>query len=231
MLYFRTLLSTLAVMVVPLIFLALFSHFTRMSFSGLLADALASSVRLFIAYVIAALIAWTAGILFFRGKRAQTALPLFDVLQSFPTFAALPLATYFWGATNFTVIFFLVITVIWPILFSVIGSLKHARRDLEEAATIVGLRGILYLRYYLLPLSLTGLITGSIIGIGEGWEALIATEMIVNVQQGLGNFFSQYGQNVPVTMFGILGFLLFIFCLDKVIWLRLLDWSYEKIGE
>jgi ABC-type nitrate/sulfonate/bicarbonate transport system permease component len=66
-------------------------------------------VRLFIAYIIAAGLGWIFAVGLTGGKRADIMLPLFDVLQSFPTFAALPLVIYAWGPSNTTVIFFLVL--------------------------------------------------------------------------------------------------------------------------
>jgi ABC-type anion transport system duplicated permease subunit len=95
----------------------------------------------------------------------------------------------------------------------------------------MGLRGWDYLKYYLVPLSIPGIITGSIVGLGEGWEALVATEMIVGTKTGLGPFFQGFSQNVPVTIFGILGFLIIIFSINKLLWIPLLDWSHSKLEE
>ena len=159
------------------------------------------------------------------------ALPIFDVMQSFPTFAALPLATVVWGPSNTTIIFFLIITVIWPILFSLISSLKLIWRDWEEASEIAQLRGFNYLRYVLWPASIPGIITGSIIGLGEGWEALVATEMISGNHFGLGSFFATYSQSSMITAFGILGLLIMIFSVNKLVWLPLLDWSHTLTEE
>lgn len=76
-----------------------------------------------------------------------------------------------------------------------------------------------------------GFITGSIVGLGEGWEALIATEIIVGMDTGLGNFFQTYSTNPKITAFGVLGFLILIFSINKVIWLPLLEWSHRKMEE
>jgi ABC-type nitrate/sulfonate/bicarbonate transport system permease component len=225
------LLITFLFIVVPLLFLWVFAGIAHVTASTLFIELGTSVTRLAIAYVIAAVLAWGFAIMFYRGKFAAVALPIFDVLQSFPTFAALPLATYVWGRSDTTVILFLVITVIWPIFFSIISNLRLTKHDWEESAEIVGLKGIDYLRYYLLPVSIPGLITGSIIGLGEGWEAMVATEIIVNTRDGLGNFFQSYAQNPTVTTFGIFGLLLFIFSINKLLWLPLLDWSHRMMEE
>ncbi len=169
--------------------------------------------------------------IFYKGKVATVALPVFDVLQSFPTFAALPIAVTLWGPSEMTIISFLVITIIWPIFFSLISSLSMIRRDWQEAVTLYHLRGWNYVRYFLWPASRAGLVTGSIIGLGEGWEALIATEIIVSAPKGLGAFFTSVNTNATVTAFGILGFLLLIFSLNKILWLPLLRWSHKHMEE
>lgn len=219
------------VIVAPLIFLFLFSRIIDVAASKLFWDVFVSSGRLAVAYIIAVSLAWVLAAAFYKGKRADIALPAFDVLQSFPTSAILPMAAFFWGATNTTVIFFLAITVIWPIIFSIISSLKLIKHDWDDAAEIMGLKGKDYVRYFILPASIPGLITGSIIGLGEGWESLVATEIILNIKTGLGDFFQFFSHNPMVTAFGIFGFLLFIFSLSKIIWLPLLEWSHKTMEE
>jgi len=223
--------STLIVVTIPFIFLLVFSELTHIAGTLLFQDLSFSFVRLVIAYIFAILFGWLFAVLFYKGKRALIALPLFDVLQSFPTFAALPLATYVWGVSNFTVIFFLIITIIWPVFFSIISSLKLIKHDWEAAVQIMRLAPLDYLRYYLIPITIPGIITGSIIGLGEGWEALIATEIIVGLKSGLGSFFQSYSKDVPITLFGILGFLILIFSINKLLWLPLLEWSHRELEE
>ncbi len=222
---------TLATVVAPFVYLFFFSQLAHIASARLFYDLLVSCWRLLIAYAIAVLFGWLMAVCFYRGRRAVVALPLFDVLQSFPTFAALPTAVYFWGQTNFTTIVFLVLTVVWPIFFSVLSSMKLIKHDWEEAAEISGLRGWDYFRLFLLPLSIPGLITGSIVGLGEGWEALVATEIIVSMKTGLGQFFQNNAENTAVTAFGILGFLILIFVINKLLWIPLLDWSHHTMEE
>lgn len=225
------LLITFFIVVLPFVFFLAFSQFAHITIRQLFFNLFISSFRLLLAYLIAVVVAWVLAIFFYRGKAAMIALPFFDVMQSFPTFAALPLATILWGPSNTTIVFFLVITVIWPILFSLISSLKLIRRDWEEAAEIAQLRGFNYLRYVVWPASIPGLVTGSIIGLGEGWEALVATEIISGNKLGLGSFFNAYSQNTMITAFGILGLLILIFSINKLIWLPLLEWSHSITEE
>ncbi len=223
--------ATMLFILVPFAFLMAFSRVAHIQANQLSLSLAVSLWRIAIAYLISAFLGWACAVLFYRGKRATVALPVFDLLQSFPTYAALPIATLYWGPSNLTVIFFLVLAIIWPIFFSVVSSLKLIRRDWEEAVEISGLRGIDYLRYFVWPVSKPGLITGSIIGLGDGWEALVATEIIIGVKSGLGNFFQAFNQNITITALGILGFLLIIFSINKLFWLPLLEMSHRDVEE
>ncbi len=223
--------ATFAVLSLPVIALGLLAYVENIALGPFLIGVALSSVRLFIAYLIAVVVGWVLAVSFATGKRSAVALPVFDVLQSFPTFAALPLAIALWGVSNLTVILFLVITVIWPIFFSIVSSRKLIRRDWQDAATMSGLKGFKYLRYFIIPATLPGLITGSIIGLGEGWEALVATEIIVGIKSGLGPFFSLNNQNVTITIFGISALLVIIFTINKLLWLPLLQWGHGLTEE
>lgn len=222
---------TFILVVGPLLFLFFFSRLAHIATGSLLVDISFSLWRLLVAYIIAAFFGWLLAIAFYRGRRSNIALPFFDVLQSFPTFALLPLVTLFWGTSNVTVVAFLVVTIIWPVLFSTISSLKLINKDWKESAEIYGLGGYDYFRRFLLPISIPGVITGSVIGLGEGWEALVATEIIIGIQSGLGGFFQFYSTNPTITAFGILGLLLIIFSVNKLIWLPLMDRGHELMEE
>lgn len=222
---------TIGVVLMPFLFLLLFSQAADIATGKLFTDVFISLWRLTVAYIISAVIGWLLAIAFYRGKRADIALPAFDLLQSFPTFAVLPLATLAFGASNTSVIFFLVITVVWPILFSILSSLKLIKSEWYEAVQMSRLRGWNYFRYFLFPVSIPGLVTGSIVGIGEGWEALVATEIVIGMQSGLGGFFNQFSTNIAITGFGVLGLLLIIFSINKLVWLPLLEWSHKKMEE
>ncbi len=223
--------ATFGVIAVPFLAFLAVSRFAQIGSADLFRNILISSLRLLAAYVIAAAFAWIWAASFHSGRRAAIALPFFDVLQSFPTFAALPTAVIFFGASNTTVIVFLVFTIIWPIFFSIISSLKLVKRDWEEAVHISGIRGTAYIKKFLWPASVPGLVTGSIVGLGEGWEALVATEIVVQTQSGLGSFFNAFSRFPGITAFGILGLLLLIFSMNKLIWLPLLERSHRMMEE
>ncbi|MDB5204203.1 MAG: binding-protein dependent transport system inner rane protein [Candidatus Taylorbacteria bacterium] len=225
------LLALAGILVLPLILLGGFSAFTKMNFIVLINDLGISLARMFWATIISIVLGWLFAVLFYHGRRARIALPIFDVLQSLPTSAALPVAVIYFGASNFVVIVSLIFAIIWPIFFSIISSLKLIRHDWVEAVEVSRIKGFDYLRYFLVPVSIPGLITGTIIGLGDGWEALVATEIIVHVHIGLGNFFSTVSANPTATVLGIVCLLSVIFAINKSIWLPLLERSHKIMEE
>lgn len=227
----RHLLVTLIFLVAPFIFLLGFSRLAHIATATLFLDLFVSLARLLIAYSISVILGWLLAVAFYRGPRAAVALPVFDVLQSFPTFAVLPLATMFWGPSNSLVIFFLVMTIVWPLIFPIISSLKLIKRDWEETVAISGISGLNYLRYFIWPVSVPGLVTGSIIGLGNAWQAIVATEIIIGSRIGLGSFFQSFSANPTVTAFGIFGLLLIVFSINKLLWLPLIEQSHNLMEE
>lgn len=219
------------IVVVPLLMFVGFSLFTGIALPSVFENLGVSIYRIVTALIISIVLGWTAAVLFYHGPRSKVALPAFDVLQSLPTSATLPIATLYLGPSDATVIIFLVFTIVWPMFFTVVSSLKQVRKDWVEAVQMSRISGFDYIRLFLVPVSVPGLVTGTIIGLGEGWEALIATELIVHAPRGLGSFFDSFSTDIWSTTFGILALLAVIFAVNKLIWLPLLEWSHTLIEE
>ena len=227
----RHLLVAFGILILPLVALFIFSLVSDIDFLNALFDLSISMWRLTIAFIIATIVAWLLVVVVIGGRTESTALAIFDVLQSLPTFVILPIAVHTFGQTEITIILFLALTIIWPIIFSIVSALKQADKSWHEAVVISRLSGVDYVRYYLLPVTTPGIVTGAIIGLGEGWEALIATELLLHTNTGLGPFFSSFSDNTTMTFFGILIFLSVIFALNKFIWLPLLERSHNLIAQ
>ncbi len=224
-------LVTIILVIMPVIFFLFFAKVTSITTAQLFTDIGVSLARMTIAFLISILLGWSLAVIFYKGKASVVALPVFDVLQSVPTFAALPLAVMYWGKSTGTVVFFLVVAMIWPILFSIISSLKLIKNEYHEAITIYGLKGWKRIKYFIFPASVPGLVTGAIVGLGEAWEAIIATEIIINIRSGLGPFFQTFADNPKITLFGILGLLMIIFSINKILLLPLLERSHSLVEE
>ena len=189
----------------------------------------ASFSRVAIAYIIAFVLSIIIALIVVSNKAFEAILlPVFDVLQSFPSFVLFPvLVVALQNQPNTVIIFVLVITMIWPLLFAIISGIKGRRNDLEEAATVFGAVGLKRFFNFTLPLLMPSIVTGSIVSWGEGWEFIIGAELLVHTNFGVGQylgFLADSRQNQPL-IFGIILLLFFLFILNKLIWLPLLHTS------
>src|SRR4051812_5792703 len=85
------LLVACCILMFPVVSLFVFSLLTKISFFIAIHDLTISVIRLGIAFVIAVILAWLLVVIFIRGKTENVALALFDIFQSLPTFAILPI--------------------------------------------------------------------------------------------------------------------------------------------
>ncbi len=199
---------------------------TNLDQTQLYAGILVSFLRTTAAYVISLIFALTIALIMSSSVWIENLfLPIFDVLQSFPSFALFPvLAVALQSAPELVIIIVLVIAMIWPILFTVLSGLKNRRQDLEEAATIFGAKGWKRLQFFTFPELLPSIITGSIVGWGDGWELIIGAELLVSVKIGIGHYLGELGSSQQNTLlaFGIVALMFFLFFINKLIWLPLL---------
>ncbi|MDP4038361.1 MAG: ABC transporter permease subunit [bacterium] len=152
-------------------------------------------------------------------------LPILDVSQSFPTFALAPLMVIILGANSLSIITTIVFaTMIWPMIFSLVGAIKTEKLDLADAATIYGAKkGFKRLINYRLPSFLPAFLSGSIVAWGLGWDAIFGAEIIARVN-GIGGYLGQlsYAGKAALLFLGIIIYLILIFVLNQLIWLPLL---------
>lgn len=208
--------------VTAVIMVALFIIF-RIDLSVFLGDFWLSLTRVSIGYVIALLLALVLTLVTLQTAISENILlPILDVLQSFPSFALIPLLAIYFGRSHTSVIIVLSIAMIWPILFATISAFKGIKPDLAEAATIFGAVGWKRLWYFTLPAISSGIVTGSIVAWGEAWDVIIGAEIILRTP-GLGQYFSRFGETASIRpLLAIGGLLLIIYLINKLLWLPLL---------
>ncbi len=220
--------TPISLVVVGLIVLtALTFGFTQVNAFQFIWGFFLSFIRVLFAYIIALVIALITSLLVTKNKKVEDiALPILDVLQSFPSFALLPLFLTIMGKNVIIVIFLLFITMIWPIMFALLSGIKSFNSEVLDAATIFGARGFKKFEHVTLPLIFPSLVTGSIVAWGEAWEAIIATEIIVRIP-GVGTYLADAGEasNNHILIIGILLLMLLLFILNKLFWIPLLNSS------
>jgi ABC-type nitrate/sulfonate/bicarbonate transport system permease component len=207
-------------------------YFTGVGWSTLINAVLYTTYRLVLAYGIALVIGTAIGLLVGWSPFSDHLFPVFDILQNIPSFALIPFFIYFFGYTDQMIILFAVSSIIWPILFAILAAIKSAHTDLSDAATIFGARGLKRIPHYLTPLSLPAILTGSIVGIAIGWEAVIGGEIITNIS-GFGSFIkdaSSTGVNQEAVA-GMCVILVIVFLVNRLVWAPLLSESSRRYAE
>lgn len=191
-----------------------------------------TTYRLAIAYGIALVLGVSIALLVGWSPFADTLFPIFDMLQNIPSFTLIPFFIYFFGHTDQTIVLFAVTSIIWPILFAVLAAIKGAHADMNDAASIFGARGFRRITAYLAPLSFPSILTGSIVGIAIGWEAVIGAELITNIL-GFGGFIETASATgiSQTALAGMLSILLIVFVINRLIWAPLLAESSKRYAE
>lgn len=208
-----------------LIIIAVILFYTGNS-SGLLVESLMLSLfRLSVAYAISLIIATIIAISISNTKFGDYLIPVFDVLQNLPSFALIPIFVIWLGYTNLMTIVFAATSILWPILFYMLHSLKTAPKDLEDSAKIFGARGLRKILFFSLPIAFPAAVTGSIVGFSIGWEAIIGVE-IIGLTNGIGPFLNGFSNgNNNNLILGISALLVIVFLINRLVWMPLLKKS------
>lgn len=111
--------------------------------------------------------------------------PLVLFFQAVGDIAWLPILLVWFGFGLATMTFVIFYTVMFPIVFNVSLGVRTIRPELVRAAQSLGAPGWRILGEVLIPGTMPNLITGLRNGLGYGWRALIAAEIIVGTS-GLG---------------------------------------------
>lgn len=154
----------------------------NVSFGTIMIAALYTCARLLVAYVLAVLVAVPLALLVTSNKMLEEILlPVFDILESVPILALFPVIIMLFIQFNFlngAAIFILFLSMLWNIVFTLVGGLKIIPRDIIDAARIFGLSGFNFIRRVILPAIFPQLVTGSILAVAQGWNLIIVAEVL-----------------------------------------------------
>jgi NitT/TauT family transport system permease protein/taurine transport system permease protein len=126
------------------------------------------------------------GILIGLSQTAYRALwPIVLFFQAIGDIAWLPILLIWFGFGLTTMTFVIVYTVIFPVVFNTVLGVRSVPRDLPRAALSLGAPRWRVLTDVILPGALPNIVTGLRNGLGYGWRALIAAEIIVGTS-GIG---------------------------------------------
>jgi len=161
--------------------LLLFSH-------GILVEYIRTSIAMiFVATAISLAIGVPLGFLVGSNRYAARALETFlRYLQGISGIAWLPLVVIWFGFTHLTTLAIVIYTLAVPIIFNTMTGVRAVPEHYALGLRSLGAGRLRVIRDVYLPGALPSIMVGLRLGMGYGWRALIAAEMLVR-QGGLGD--------------------------------------------
>jgi ABC-type nitrate/sulfonate/bicarbonate transport system permease component len=145
----------------------------------------ASLQRELVAFVYAS-VAIPIGILMGWSKKAQSLLePVFEMLRPIPPIAWIPLAILWFGIGDLQNQFIIFLGIFFPLLINTITGVKNVEHNVVRAARCLGASELDVLLKVVFRAAMPQIITGIRVGLGVGWMALVAAEL-VGATSGLG---------------------------------------------
>lgn len=111
--------------------------------------------------------------------------PLMEILRPVPPLAWIPLSILWFGIGDIQNQFIIFLGIFFPILLNTIAGVKNIEPNLIRAAQCLGAGEWQILRRVVLKAALPQIVTGIRVGLGVGWMALVAAEL-VGASSGLG---------------------------------------------
>jgi NitT/TauT family transport system permease protein len=210
------------------------------SFSDIFVSLLMSTGRIFAAYFFAVIVALPLAVLAASGKIAEKIfLPIFDIIECVPTLAFFPILIVFfvqYGYINGAAIFILFLSMVWEIVFTLVGGLKIIPSDIQDVSKVFHLNPLQRFFRVTLPAIFPQFITGSILAMAQGWNLVIVAEVLhvyiphgsgVTDLRGIGSLLvnaSAAGQN-SLFVAALLFIILAIGFLNFFVWQKLLHYA------
>jgi NitT/TauT family transport system permease protein len=151
--------------------------------------------RAFLGFVIALVIATPLGLLVAKVKVVRSAIgPSLSGLQSLPSVAWVPAAVLWFGLTDATIYFVVLLGSVPSIANGLVAGIDQIPPILPRAGRVLGARGLAAARHILLPAALPGYLAGCKQGWAFSWRSLMAAEIIA-AGPALGVGLGQYLKN------------------------------------
>lgn len=192
--------------------------------SNLLIDTTFSWVRMFIALGLSILISIAVGIYAATSRAAERIiLPIVDILQTLPILAFFPFMIYIVVSTvpgalgvNIAVIFLIVTSMIWNIIFGVYEGVKTLPKEYFELSALYRLRLSQKLRKIFIPAIMPRVIEQSILSWSIGLFYLVTSEIFStgtttkSVAHGIGVAITTYAATGAGYVLALVIFIMFV---------------------
>jgi NitT/TauT family transport system permease protein len=167
-----------------------------------------------------------------RPRVARVAQPLAQIAASFPVNMTFPFIVGFFIAAHIPInvgsVLLIALGTQWYILFNVIAGAMAIPTDLQEAASLFGLRQWRLWKTLIIPAIFPFWVTGAVTAAGGAWNASIVAEVATwgkdkLVADGLGAYIAQVTEkgDKPAIYFGIAVMALFVVVINRALWRRL----------
>jgi NitT/TauT family transport system permease protein len=142
--------------------------------------------RVFLGFLLAALVAIPLGIIIGWSKTVENFLSLIiGILRPIPPIAWIPFAILWFGLGLGSAIFIIFMGSVFPILINTVDGVKRTDKVYIESAYTLGSNQYQTLQKVVVPAALPNIITGLKVGIGIALMCTVAAEMIGS-NNGLG---------------------------------------------
>lgn len=196
---------------------------------GIIDHIYASLTRVIEGGVIAIIIGVPAGIGVGYSKLIRNIFnPLIEIVRNMPPMAWIPLAIFILVSGGS--IFIVFIGVVFPIILNTIQGVRSTDVRLIDAAKTLGASESIIIKKVVIPSAFPSIMTGLRIGLGVGWMAIVAAEMVIRSPVGLGYFIwnmgdlGRYAEMVAgMVVIGVIGYIMNI----SIIFLqkRVIKWA------
>lgn len=113
--------------------------------------------------------------------------PAFELLRPVPPVAWVPISLIAFTTELMSIVWVVFVGVFFPILVNTIDGVKAIETDYIRAVKCLGGSRFDLFRHVIVPAAMPSVITGTMVGIGIGWIAVVAAEMIAG-NYGVGYF-------------------------------------------
>ena len=206
----------------------------RLSSNGImLAATVATLYRLAGGFLIAAAVGIALGIAMGRRQWVEdTLLPIVSFLYPIPGLAYAPLFVLWFGLGDLPTILLVGVSSSFTVVINTWKGVKAVRPIWLHAAEVMGAGGRDMFRRVVLPAALPYILIGLRLGLAQAWRILIAVEMLMSVQRGLGwlifgaqTFLNTDVMLATIVVIGAIGMLL-----EKQVFVRIERWTVVRWG-
>ena len=139
--------------------------------------------------------------------------PIIEIVRNMPPMAWIPLAIFILVTGGS--IFIVFIGMVFPIILNTVHGVKSTDARLIDAAKTLGASESKVVTKVIIPSALPSIIAGLRIGLGVGWMAIVAAEMVIRSPVGLGYFIwnmgdlGRYAEMVAgMIVIGVIGYIM-----------------------